>query len=125
MNEYKDASKESFNDDFCSYLEHHLTRAFANAEDELVQKVWCDGVLMPFFENQTSKKSVNDTKRIVTKAWIGQDGQGEYELVIKFEKYSLRKYARGSSLQDCVPSERTLDWINIDLARRTIEIQLT
>jgi hypothetical protein len=124
MNNNENISKESFNEEFCSYLEYHLTKTFAHADDKFIQKLWCDGILMPIIESQTSKKSVNDTRKIVTKAWIGSDGQREYEMRVKLGKYSLRRYARGTSLEDCVPSENTMDWITIDLGKRIIEIQL-
>ena len=98
MNESENLSKESFDKEFCAYLEYHLTRTFANAEDEFIQKIWCDGILMPFFDSQTLKKNVNDAKKIITKAWIGPNGQEEYQLIIKLGRYSLRRYAKGSSL---------------------------
>ena len=60
----------------------------------------------------------------MTKAWIGYDGQGEYELIIKFGKYSLKRYAKGTSLKDCVPGDDSMNWINIDVEQQTIEIQL-
>ena len=32
--------------------------------------LWCDGVMPPFFDKQLTKKSVNDTQKIVTTAYI-------------------------------------------------------
>jgi hypothetical protein len=124
MSTIENISQESFNEDFCLYLEYHLGNTFAQSEDRAIRGLWCDGVMMPLISSQLSKKSVNDTRRIVTKAWIGYDGQGEYELTIKFGKYSLRRYAKGTSLKDCVPGDETMGWINIDVEKRRIEIQL-
>jgi hypothetical protein len=124
MNNDVNISQESFNKDFCLFLEYHLGETFGQSEDKTIKGLWCDGVQMPLITSQISKKSVNDTRRIVTKAWIGYDGQREYEMTIKFGKFSLRRYAKGTCLKDCVPSADTMDWINLDIDKRTIEIQL-
>jgi hypothetical protein len=116
--------KESFNEDFCVQLEYHLTRTFENSEDKNLKGFWCDGVLMPFAESQLTKKGVNDTRKIVTKAWLGYDGQGEFEMTINFGQLSLRRYAKGSDLSDCLPSENSMGWVTLDIERKTIELQL-
>jgi hypothetical protein len=116
--------KESFNEDFCGQLEYHLTRTFGNSEDKKFKGFWCDGVLMPFIESQLTKKSVNDTRKIITKAWLGYDGQGEFEMTINFGQHSLKRYAKGSDLTDCLPSKYSMEWITLDIKRKTIELQL-
>lgn len=116
--------KESFNQDLCTYLEYHLTKTFAKANDNQMQYLWCDGVSLPSVEAQLTKKSVNDSRRIITNAWIGLDGQTLFEMTIIFGPRSLSKYARGLSLLDCLPSDNTSDWITLDLNARTIELQL-
>jgi hypothetical protein len=116
--------KESFNTDFCVQLEYHLTRTFGNLEDKKLKGFWCDGVMMPLIESQLTKKSVNDTRKIITKAWLGYDGQSEFEMAINFGQYSLRRYAKGSDLTDCLPSEHSMDWITLDIEGKTIELQL-
>ena len=110
--------------DFCTHLEYHLGETFANSQDKKLWGLWCDGVSMPFIESQLAKKYVNDNRKIITKAWIGFDGQDEYEMTIKFGKYSLRRYAKGADLKDCLPGTETMDWITLDLEKRTIEIRL-
>ena len=117
----KEIIKESFNEDFCTQLEYHLTKTFEKSE---IKGFWCDGVLMPSIESQLTKKSVNDTRQITTKAWLGYDGQGEYEMTIHFGQYSLRRYANGTSLTDCLPSEDSSDWVTLDIEKKTIELQL-
>lgn len=77
-----DNPHHSFSEDFCIYLEYHLSKTFKNFEDDELRRFWCDGVSMPANEKQLTAKSVNDTRKIVTKAWIGEDGQGEYEMTI-------------------------------------------
>lgn len=125
MSESKEKEiKESFNQDFCVQLEYHLTRTFGNSEDKNLKGFWCDGVMMPFIDSQLTKKSVNDKRMIITKAWLGYDGQGEFEMTIKFGQHSLRRYAKGSDLADCLPSEDTTDWITLDIERKTIEVKL-
>jgi hypothetical protein len=125
MSEHKnEIIKESFNEDFCAQLEYHLTRTFGNSENKNLKGFWCDGVLMPFIESQLTKKSVNDTRKIVTKAWLGYDGQGEFEMIIRFGQRSLSSYAKGYNLTDCLPGEESLDWITLDIEEKKIELQL-
>jgi hypothetical protein len=116
--------KVSFNADFCLFLEFHLCETFANSDDEVIRYFWCDGIAMPILESQITKKSVNDTRKIISMAWLGKSGQIEYELIIHFGKYSLRRYAKGNSLIDCVPSADSMDWIQIDIENRKLEIFL-
>jgi hypothetical protein len=91
----EDKSRYPFNEDFCVYLECHLSLVFKNFEDDEVKFFWCDGIAMTLVEGQLSAKSVNDTRKIVTKAWIGTDGQGEYEMTINFGPKALSRYAPG------------------------------
>lgn len=124
MSESKDEiTKESFNEDFCVQLEFHLTWTFANSEDKTLRGFWCDGVSMPV-ESQLTKKNVNDTREIITKAWLGYDEPGEFKMTIKFGECSLRRYAKGANLADCLPSTDMLEWISLDLNKKTIELQL-
>ncbi|MBT1708865.1 hypothetical protein KK062_11560 [Fulvivirgaceae bacterium PWU5] len=79
---------------------------------EAIHGFWCGGVDTPYFDYKLARKHVNDTRKIETRAWIGPSGQEEYALVIHFGKYALRRYAKGSSLNDCVPSPNTDDWLS-------------
>jgi hypothetical protein len=117
-------TKESFNEDFCAQLEYHLTRTFGHADDKLLKGFWCDGVLIPTDDTQLTKKNINGKRKIVTKACLGYDGQDEYEMTINFGQYSLRRYAKGTDLSDCLPNEDTMDWISLDMKSKTIELQL-
>lgn len=125
MNEKGNRAVESFNEDFCLHLEYHLCRTFGNSDRDELRGFWCDGVSwQPFIDSQITKKSVNDTGKIQTTAWLGKTGQDPYDMTIRFGKYSLRRYANGTSLIDCIPSEATMDWIDIDTENKTIEIRL-
>jgi hypothetical protein len=98
-----------------------LSSIFVESDDKLIRSLWCDGVLMPYFEWQFTKKRVNNTRRIETKAWIGRirGEQWLFDLTIHFGKYSLRRYARGTSLEDCLPD---IDDIVVDFGKKYIEI---
>jgi len=125
MNEKENKTDQSFNEDFGVHLEYHLCRTFENSVKEKLRGFWCDGILWhPFIDSKITKKSVNDTRKIETRAWIGKTGQYEYNMTIRFGKYSLRRYAKGTSLIDCIPSEETMDWIDIDTENKIIEIRL-
>ncbi len=120
----KDTIKESFNEDFCAELEYHLTRTFNQSDDKSLRGFWCDGILMPTNDLQLTKKSINDKRKIVTKAFLGYDGQDEYEMTINFGQYSLRRYAKGTDLSDSLPNEDTMDWVSLDMKSKTIELKL-
>ena len=76
--------------------------AMKHRDHPLAEACWMDGVLMPFVERQLSKKHVNDTRKIEAHAWaLTNKGDVKFDLVVYFEKYSLRRYARGSALDDC------------------------
>lgn len=125
MNETSTANEQSFNKEFCSHLEYLLSATFEKLEREDLIGFWCDGVSsIPESEKQLSKKSVIDTRKIITKAWISKDGQSEYEMTIHFGKHSLRQYAKEAPLTDCLPNDDTMDWIDIDITNKTIEIRL-
>ncbi len=70
--------------DFCTYLEYKISKAFANSTDQTIKHFWCDGVLLPASDNEISKKSVNDNREIIMKVFIGLDGQENYKLTLKF-----------------------------------------
>jgi len=125
MNIENSSTEISFNKDFCLHLEYHIGGTLEKSGREDLKGFWCDGVLhSPIPESQLTRKSVNDNRKIITPAWIGKDGQGEYEMTILFGKYSLRRYAKGTSMIDCVPSNESMDWIDIDVDNRKIEIIL-
>ena len=113
-----------FNEDFCSYLEYHLTRTFANSEDITINRLWCDGITMPFIDSQISKQNVNNTKCVITNAWIGYDGQQEYEMTINLGLIALGNYNNGISLISSLPNNESTGWIKLDVNKRTIALQL-
>ena len=116
---------ESFNEEFCGKLEYHLCRTFKNSERDELKGFWCDGISWtPNIDSQLSKKSVNYTRRINTKAWLGTNGQDEYEMTIVFGKHSLRQYAKGSSLLQCIPPEEDMSWFDVNPDERTAVINL-
>ena len=100
---------ESFNTEFCEKLNRYLIEAIKHYDHPLATACWIDGVLIPFIERPLSKKHVNDTRRIETHAWaLTNKGDVKFDLVIYFRKYSLRRYARGSALDDCFLQLMTL-----------------
>lgn len=111
---------ESFNQDFCEFLEFHLCKTFRKADDKALRRLWCDGVAW----KHCSKKEINDKREINTIAWIGEDGQDEFEMKIKLGKYALRRYARGKNLVDCIPPAGSTEWIDIDRINKLLIIEL-
>lgn len=113
--------RESFNNDLCTILEYHITRILATTDNQSLIGFWCDGVLMPS-ENQIVKKKVNDCKKIETTAWSGISGQDQFKLIIHFGKYSLRRYAKGRKLNDCL-NESPCN-LKVDTIKKQIELHL-
>jgi hypothetical protein len=79
---------------------------------------------MPFVESQLKKENLIIAGKIVTKAVLGFDGQGEYEMIIKFAEYSLNHYVQGYDLADCLPSEESMVWITLYIYGKIIELRL-
>ncbi len=115
--------------DFCIHLEYELSKVLSNSNKEEFNRLWCDGIIVndpsPYYTyDNFSKKKINDSRKISGTVFIGENGQDKYELTLHFGKYSLRRYAKGTRLEDCVPSNECDDWFLIDISNRKMEIQL-
>jgi hypothetical protein len=97
---------------------------FANSTDKEIKRLWCDGVMMPFYDIELTRENVIKTKKIITTAWIGFDGQGKYDMIIKLGKNSIEACERNLNLTDCLPGDESLKWIVIDERQSKIELQL-
>ena len=107
------------------YLEYHLCRTFASSHDEDVKILWCDGVsCLTVTDNQQTLENIIKTGEITTRAWIGRNGQDEYQMTIVFGKRSKASYQKGEALNACIPPENKNDWYEIDSQKKTIKIQL-
>jgi hypothetical protein len=114
----------SFNGDFCQSLEYHLCAAFATSTD-IILKYWgCDGVDEPIINEQFTSRNITSIKQIITKAWIGADGNGRYDMIIKLGRCSRIKALKGFSLESCLPDADSFDWVKIDVEGRLIVVKL-
>lgn len=114
-----------FNEDFCTQLEYRICHELQQSDDPELRGFWCDGISWLPNEIQLTKKSVNDKRKIETKAWIGKTGQAEFKAIIRFGNKALSKYARALDLTESIPAlESQSEWIEIDIANKTIEIKL-
>ncbi|MGV6832041.1 MAG: hypothetical protein ACWA5P_10850 [bacterium] len=112
-----------FNNEFCSHLEWKLH--FENLGIERVKRFWCDGVdPIPFDIKSLSKENVKKNKSILTRAWIGEDGQGLYEMEIKLGQKAVENYLNGLSLIECIPEKENTEWIKIQPESNKIQIEL-
>lgn len=109
---------------FCEFLEYEISKAFTNSTNDKVKYFWCDGILLPTFGNEYSKKFVNDNRQIVLTAFTGLTGQEKYELTLKFGNKALSKYARNLDISECVPNSENNNWFDIDIERKKFSIQL-
>ena len=112
-----------FNKDFCSALEYSLD--FSQFEDENIKSLWCDGVdHLPVDVKSLSIGNLKQEPFIKTKAWIGKDGQGVYEMIIHFGPKALSNYIKRQDLHECIPDTASDEWIKIVPEKKEIEIRL-
>ena len=111
-------------EEFCEFLEYELTKAFAQSTHEEIKKLWCDGIMLPTFEKEYSRKYVNDNRRVIMTGFIGKSGQDRYELTLQFGNKALSKYSKGLRIIECIPIDETKDWFEIDIERQKIMIKL-
>lgn len=110
--------------DFCEFLEYKICKALEHSDNDQIKGFWCDGVLLNQPDNSYSQKFVNDNRQITLKAFIGKNGQVEYELTLKFGNKALSQFAKNLNLKDCIPMSTKPNWFNIDTQQNKIEIQL-
>ncbi|MEY3443097.1 MAG: hypothetical protein RLZZ519_1378 [Bacteroidota bacterium] len=110
--------------DFCSFLEYELCKAFEHSQLGSIRGFWCDGVLLRQPKLADAQKFVNDNRRMSFTAYVGKDGQTEYELILKFGNKALSRFARNLDIRECFPDPQGASWFDIDTKRKRIEIQL-
>lgn len=113
------------NEDFCISLEAKINKAFINFKNEETRGFWCDGIMLPTFENELSPKNINDKRQLSTSAYIGKTGQDKYDLLIKFGPKSLSRYARGLDVATCISDSIQPGWYEIDVAQKQLTVYLS
>ena len=104
--------------------EYKITAAFRNSPDDFLKRYWCDGVLLPAFEYEYSKKHVNDNGKIILTAFIGIDGQDKYEIQLRIGEKALSKFAKGLDISDCIQDLETKDVFSFDSLQKQLLIEL-
>lgn len=110
--------------DFCEFLEYEICKAIEFSDNDQIKGFWCDGILLNQPDSFYSQKFVNDNRQVILKAFIGKDGQTEYELILKFGNKALSRFARNLDIKECVPNPDKQNWFDIDTKLNKIEIQL-
>ena len=111
-----------FNKGFCAVLEYRLD--FSQFENENIRSLWCDGIdHLPIDPKSLSTSNLKQNAFIKTKAWIGKDGQDEYEMAIHFGPEALSSYINRKDLTACIPESASDEWIKINPERKQIEIK--
>jgi hypothetical protein len=109
---------------FCDFLEYQICKAFEHSDNKEIKGFWCDGVILTEPDKYYSQKFVNDNRQVTLKAFIGKDGQTEYELKLKFGDKALSQYTRNLDIKECVPNPNKVNWFEIDISQKKIEILL-
>jgi hypothetical protein len=123
MIDFDNTIVKSFTANFCKTLEYHLSQTFRNTQDKRLRYFWCDGVRTPEASWQNWER-FDETSEIITGAWFGENGQDEYEMIIRLGSVSFARCLKGLDLEECLPDDQTLDWIILDEQNRKIVLQL-
>ena len=110
--------------EFCDFLEFKMSEFLTVLNKSKTKGFWCDGVCLNNDPTFYSLKYINDKRETNLKAFIGEHGQSEYKLTLKFGKKALSKYARNLEIKACVPNSIEPMWFKIDTELKKIEIQL-
>lgn len=113
-----------FDEDFCSFLEFHLSGTFWYSKDNNIRAFWCDGIYRTESDSCYTKKHINDKRQIKFTADLGVSGQTQYKMTMNFGKKALSRISRDLDIKECIPSHERSDWYKVDIDNKTIEIQL-
>jgi len=122
MNKENKILKENL-DTFWLVLEYELSDGFYMSDIPELKGFWCDGIFLDSDDYQLKKKFINDNRQIQLVAYIGKTGQEKYNATIYFGRKAQSRYARGLSLEVCIP-ENDNDWFEIDVRKKVIDIFL-
>jgi hypothetical protein len=112
-----------FNREFCAFLAFRL--AFDQPSDAALRGFWCDGIdHLPGEAQSLSTIQVEKHRQIKTRAWMGKDGQGEYEMTIHLGDAAIEHYKNNKSLVACIPENPPENWVEIDLKAHTVQVYL-
>lgn len=109
---------------FCEFLEYKISDLLEHSDDAKIKGFWCDGVLLSEPDKYYSLKFVNDNRETSMTAFIGKDGQTEYEVTLKFGRKALSRYERNLDIQECLPSPGDENCFTIDTEKFKMQIQL-
>lgn len=99
-----------FDQSFLDFVEYKVCDALNGSG------LWCDGVMSP--------KYLKDQREIWFAAFVGKDGQSEYELILRLGDKSLSRYTRNLDIKECWPEGDSQDWFYIDPGNARMIIQL-
>ena len=108
---------------FCEQLEYKICETFKRLDNENTKDFWCDGVLQSESENFYSLKFIKDKRKVTLKAYVGNNGQDEYELILFFGSNSLSRISKELDFIDTFPNSDLDTKFYIDTEQRQIKIQ--
>lgn len=118
-----DVNNNMLSRNFYDQLEYAITGVLAASTDKEINCLWCDGIIEPGYPATISQEYINQKREITLIAFIGKDGQDQYELILKLGRKSLSKYARKLDLTECIPAENNVPF-SIDIRKKLITISL-
>lgn len=109
---------------FCSRLEYAITGALQHPRSAAPRGFWCDGVSVDLPETRAAVEAFERSGELHGVAWLGQTGQDEYRLTLRFTGASKRALLRGEDLNPFLPEETSDDWMYLHPATKQIVVWL-
>ena len=109
-----------FDSKFCLHLEYSLDFNKIKRKE-----LWCDGIQhAPTDLKSLCVKNLEQQKKLVVIAYIGEHGEQEYEMTIHFGPRSIENYKNGLNLIDCIYTDNYDRWIKVEPENKKIEVWL-
>lgn len=109
---------------FCEYLENEICKAIQIYPTNETKDFWCGGVLLSEPFNTYTTDYIIENKQVLLKAYVGKNGQEEYDLILKFGELALSYQAKNMDIINCLPNIELTNWLSIDTNKKTIVIHL-
>lgn len=99
--------------EFWLQLERRVIREFAGMREPSLRHWWCDGLVPEQYETEL------DPPCVIGKAWIGPDGQGEWQFFL----FTDCRLPHPSMKWECLlPSENVTGWLTLDFDDEVMRI---
>ncbi len=111
--------------DFCFELEKALCSAYNDFEDDDVKRFWCDGINPhPYDYKLLARSNVERKGFLYIDLWTGVSGRDKYKAKLNFGDKSIVRILKKQSLIECIPNLDGREWMEVDVDRKIMGINL-